>query len=173
MTLSSPSFGFPSLLFCPFRCEIKPNSGICGSPCSSAKNMRYAPNCGCQHTIARTGNGSQHIELAGVSIQHAYSSRLPWTQFPVYQQIVIRRQEKILITQECLADVNVPENVQIFKTFLKYLKSTQKHDFFLLNCQTNPALFYAKSRTNLSQKLPISQWFTFRSLKTANLKKKS
>ena len=45
---------------------------------------------------------------------------------------------------------------------LKYLKSPKQHDFFLLFCQKYPALFYAKNRTKLSLKLPISQcFFTF------------
>ena len=39
---------------------------------------------------------------------------------------------------------------------------------FLLNCQQNPAIFYAKNRTNLSQKLSISQWFTFKLFKMAD-----
>ena len=68
-----------------------------------------------------------------------------------------------------LEDVNVPEKIQIFKNFLKILKIMVETWFFYWIVKKS-CTFYAKNRTNLSQKLPISQWFTFR---TANFFKKS
>ena len=49
--------------------------------------------------------------------------------------------------------------------FKKIFKNTLNHHrnvIFLLLCKKNPALFYAKNRTKISLKLPISQCFTFR-----------